>query len=263
MADMNRYKPWALLIGTTSVGFRNLRVMSENLKEVLRSDGATYPDLVEQLQKRPVFRAEIFDPSLVTEFQAVQSGETFESITIIWRAITQEGGPGGDYLSFTIALGALMPVALNSPFESIATLEIECRVRYDTGVAYAIGTTSGAQAIVSKFYRAKELVLGSDTIDLIRSVNATWTHRIVQEEMIEPDHYGYDQLDFEGTADLPDLSLVNLARLEDGSTEVVTVTLEDLETPANTIAYSFGTCDVMAVASGDSAQVSWQKLQQV
>ena len=261
MADLKLFKPWSVNLGAVSSGFRNARVGGDNLIDSVRSDGATYTDLVQQMQKRPVFSCELLDPSLITSFQAIGAGETYTSLSAIWRAISDEAGPAGSYLSFSAALAAIMPVSLQAPFGSIATLEVQAMIRFNGGVGYVIGTSSGTQATVAKAFRASSLAIGSDTVLQIQSAAVQWQHNTIQEELLEPDHYGYDSLDLSGSAQLSDLALVNIARLEDGSTETVTLTLTDLNDGGNTVAISFGSCDVKAEISGKTANITWTKLQ--
>jgi len=260
MADLDKYVPWALLFGTTSVPFKNLSIQNENTEEAVRSDGATLPELMAVLQKKPVLRATILDPSLVTDFQAVETGETFTLVKAVWRAVSEEGGPAGAYVSATISKGAMLPVSMSSNFETIATMDIEVRARFTAGSAIVIGTDSATRSTTDKAYRASSLVIGSDTVTNIQSATANWNYGLIQEEMLEPDHYGYTELNLEGSAELSDVSLVNAARLEDGVEETVTLTLTDLETPANTTQIAFGNCFVKAQLSGPNASFSWTKL---
>ena len=260
MADLKKYVPWAVEFGTTSVPFTNLTLLNENLEEEVRSDGAVYPELVATLRKNPVVRMTLLDPSMVTDFQAVGAGETYTSIKLVWRAIAEEGGPSGAYISATIALGALFPVSLQSNFEGVATMDIECRIRYNAGTAITLGTDSATQSDTNVAYRASSLVIGSDTVTEIQSVSASYNYNLIQEEMLEPDHYGYDVVNLDGGAELSDISLVDIDRLQDGAEETVTLTLTDLETPANTTQVSFGNSFVKAQITGRTASFSWRKL---
>lgn len=260
MADLEKYVPWAVLLGTTSVPFTNLSLLNENAEEEVRSDGAVYPELVATLRKNPVVRMTLLDPSLVTDFQAVGAGNTYTQIKLVWRAISEQGGPAGAYVSATIALGALFPVSLQSDFEGIATMDIECRVRYNAGTGITIGSDSASQSDTNVAYRASTLVIGTDTVTKIQSVSANWNFNLIQEEMLEPDHYGYDQVNLDGSAELSDISLIDIGRLEDGAEETVTLTLADLETPANTTQVSFGNSFVKAQFTGRTASFSWRKL---
>jgi len=260
MADLQKYVPWAVEFGSTSIPFTNLTLLNENLEEEVRSDGAVYPELVATLRKNPIVRMTLLDPSLVTDFQAVQTGATYESVKLFWRAVTEEGGPTGAYISATIVSGALFPVSLQSNFEGVATMDIECRVRYNAGTGITLGTDSGTQSDTNVAYRATSLVIGSDTVVNIQSVSASWNFNLIQEEMLEPDHYGYDQVNLDGSAELSDLALVDIGRLQDGAEETVTLTLGDLETPANTTQVSFGNSFVKAQFTGRTAAFSWRKL---
>jgi len=260
MADLGKYVPWALLLGTTSVPFRNLSVLNENLEEAVSSDGALYPELIAVLQGRPMIRATLLDPSLVTDFQAVGALETYTQVKVVWRAVTEQGGPSGGYISVTIALGALFPLSMTSDFEGIATTDIECRARFAAGTALTIGTDSASRSDTNVAYRASSLVLGSDTVTKIQNVTVNWNWGVIQEEMLEPDHYGYDTVNQEGSAELSDISLIDEGRLEDGGEETVTLTLADLVTPASTVAFSFGTSFVKATFSGRTAAFTWRKL---
>jgi len=260
MADLGKYVPWAVLLGSTSVPFRNLQVLSENLQEAVGSDGALYPELVAVLQKRPIFRCTLLDPSLVTDFQAVESGENYTQVKFVWRAVTQQGGPSGAYISLTVDKGALFPLAINSDFEAVATTDIECRARFTSGTAVTFGTDSATRADTNVAYRASQLVIGSDTVTKIQNANVQWNWGVIQEEMLEPDHYGYDTINQQGDAELSELSLIDVGRLEDGAEETVTLTLADLVTPASTVAISFGTSFVEANFSGRTASFVWRKL---
>ena len=260
MADLGKYVPWAVLLGTTSVPFRNLSIINENLEEVVNSDGALYPELIAVLQKRPMFRFTLLDPSLVTDFQAVETGATFTLVKLVWRAVSEEAGPDGAYISVLVDKGALFPVSLTSDFEGIATTDVECRARFTAGTALTFGTDSAVRSDTNVAYRASSLAIGSDTVTKIQNVSVNWNWGVIQEEMLEPDHYGYDSVNQDGSAELSDLALIDVGRLEDGAEETVTLTLADLVTPASTVAISFGTSFVKASFNGRTAAFNWRKL---
>lgn len=262
MADLKKFFPWAFLLGTTSVPFENMNVGNDNLRSAIRSDGSLYPQLDQIFQKKVAISATIYDPSLVTEWQGVGTGETFTQCSGHWRAIAQEDGPTGAFFSASIANGVLIPVTLNAPFNDIAKLDVRCLGRFTAGTAVTLGTTSATQSDLNKAYRPSQLVIGTDTVLRIISAQATWNYNEVQEEMFEPDHYGYDAVDLVGQAELPDLSLVDLGRLVDGIEETVTLTLEDINNATNTVAISFGTCSVRANVSGRTTTIDWEKLVQ-
>jgi hypothetical protein len=260
MADLKKYFPWALILGATSAPFENLQLGNDNLRSAVRSDGTLYPQLDQIFQKKVMISGTCLDPSLITEWQAVESGETYTQVSAHWRAISEEDGPAGAYFSAAIAKGVLFPVSLNAPFDDIAKVEFMCLGRFDAGTAVTLGTASAAQSELNKAYRPSSLVIGSDTVLRIMSASASWNYNLVQEEMFEPDHYGYDAIDLTGTAELPDLSLVDIARLQDMNEETVTLTLTDINNGTNTIAISFGNCSVVANVSGRSATFNWTKL---
>ena len=262
MADLKKYFPWALLLGATSAPFENLQLGNDNLQNAVRSDGTLYPQLDQIFQKKVMISGTCQDPSLITEWQAVETGETFVQVSAHWRAISQEDGPAGAYFSAAIAKGVLFPVSLSAPFDDIAKTEFMCIGRFDAGTAVTLGTASATQSDLNKAYRPSSLVIGSDTVLRIMSAQANWNYNLVQEEMLEPDHYGYDAIDLTGSAELPDLSLVDIDRLQEMNEETVTLNLVDINNASNTIAISFGTCSVKANISGRSASFNWTKLVQ-
>ncbi len=262
MADLKKYFPWALLVGATSAPFENMNLGNDNLRSALRSDGSLYPQLDQIFQKKVAISATLLDPSLVTEWQAVEAGQSITQLSAHWRAIAQEDGPTGAYFSAAIAKGVIFPVSLNAPFDDIAKMEVRCLGRFDAGSAVTLGTASGAQSDLNAAFRPKSLVIGSDTVLRIISAQATWNYNEVQEEMFEPDHYGYDAVDLTGQAELPDLALVNDSRLVNGVEETVTLTLEDINNPATTVVISFGNCSVRANISGRTTTIDWEKLVQ-
>lgn len=260
MADLKKYQPWALLLGAVSAPFENLQMGNDNLQNILRSDGTLYPQLDQIFQKKVMISGTCQDPSLITEWQAVEAGETFEQVSAHWRAITQEGGPSGAYFSGAMSKAVLFPVSLNAPFDDMAKTEFMCIGRFDAGTALTIGVAAATQCDLNAAYRPSSVVIGSDTVLNIMSAQANWNYNLVQEEKLEPDHYGYDLIDLTGTAEIPDLSLVDIDRLQNMNEETVTLTLEDINNASNTVVISFGNCSVKANVSGRSATFNWTKL---
>jgi hypothetical protein len=260
MADAVRYVPFALLLGSTPVGFSELNLMNDARIDEIRSGASLQPDLLQVIGKRPALQATIFDPSLVTAWAEFGSGKTITQISGHWRALLQNGGPTGSWLSRAMAGGVVMPVSLNAPVDQKATLQILALAHFAAGSAVTHGTTSATAATVAKAFYPTSIVIGTDTVVAIRSLNINWNYGVLDDDQLEPAYYVYEQFGFTGSAQLKDLSKSTQARFEDGSAESVTVLLTDANSGANTVSIALGTCKVFTTISGNQMNVNFTKL---
>lgn len=262
MADITRYGEYALLFGASSVAFepKSLEAGNDARLDDIMSASSLNVQLRQVIGKRPFLKATLLDPSLITAWTKVPGGVA--SVKGIWRAYEQDGGFGAGYKSVAIAKGVIVPTNLQASVDKKATLDIICHALFTTGSAIVVGTDSGALATVTKAYYLTSVTIGSDTITAVKSVSANWQYGIQDDEQTEPGYLYYDKYTMKGSAVVKDIAKATAARIEDGSSETVSLLLTDAITPANTVTVSLETCRVFADMKGDEATINFEKIGQ-
>jgi hypothetical protein len=260
MADAVRYVPFAFALSGTARGFESLDMANDAGIDEIRSGAELYPNLRQVIRKRPAFMATLLDPSILDAWQQYGSGQTYTSVGAYWRALEQDGGPAGAYISKVSTSGVIMPVALNAPIDSKATLDIMALPHFAAGTAITTGTSSVIEPTIAKAYYPTSIVVGSDTETAINSLNVNWQYDFDSDDQLEPTYYVYPTAAISGSASLKDIGLVSEARFEDGSTEAVTINLTDANNDSNTVQISLGNCKVFTTISGGAAQIAFSKL---
>jgi len=258
MADVTKYGDYGLDLNGAAAPFErgSLVVGNDVVTDRIRSGAAMTDDLIQVVVKQPMIRASLLDPSLVTAWAALGTG----GLKATFRAYEQNGGFGAGYKSYQLANGIIMPVSLQANVLQRATLEILAMGTFTTGTGMTVGTGSTTPADVTKAYYPTSITVGSDTITALTSVNANWQYGTQHDDQLEPSYYYYDNYTMQGNAMVKDVAMVTAARLEDGTSEAVTVLLTDANNGSNTVSVSLGTCKVFATVQGDMANIQFEKL---
>jgi hypothetical protein len=263
MADITRYSEFALLFGSTSIPIepRSLEAGNDPRLDDLMSAGSLNVQLRQVVGKRTFLKATLLDPSLVTAWAKVGSGNTITGVKGIWRAYEQDGGFGAGYKSAAIAKGVIIPLNLQASVDKKATLDVVCFAIFAAGTGLTIGTDSGTLASVAKAYYLTSVTFGSGTaITALKSANVNWQYQVQDDEQTEPAYFYYDKYTMRGSVALKDIAAATAARIEDGATETVSLLLTDAVTPANTITVSLGSCHLFANAKGDECSIEFEKV---
>lgn len=224
--------------------------------EYLQSGNVLTPDIASVVGKRPSLRFTTLDPSLVTTLAAVGSGETITAVKGNFRAYEQNGTLSTTYKSFAGAQGLLLPVSLSFSATTRATLDAVFLAAFDSGAAFTVGTATDAAATVAKAYYPTSLVIGGDTITDLQSGSVNWNYQQADDNSEEPAYYVVTSAARTATAVSQDLSNVSAARLEDGTTENVVLTLTNRQSGGGTVEIDLGDCFVQATVTGN--QVTYQ-----
>jgi hypothetical protein len=263
MTDISRYADIALLFGAASVPFEpgSLEVFNDPRTEDIQSGNSLNISLRQVLGKRPGIKATLLDPSLVTAWAKFGAGAAITSITGVFQAYAKDGGLGTGHISYLMASGVIMPSALRASTANKATLEVIAHAHFSTGTAMTVGTSSGAAAAVTKAFYPTSITLGAGAaITQLKGVQANWKYQLQDDDALEPEYYYYDRYTMQGSATVKALAAATAARLEDGTTETVSILLTDANNASNTITINFGTCKVFATVKGDEATIEFAKL---
>ena len=215
------------------------------------------PDLYQITGKKPFIKATLLDPSILTAWTAI--GTNPASITATWRNYLQNGGLGGVYKSVAISKGIFIPLQLSAGATKAATLDVLAIAAFTAGTGITFGTASATGGAVVKAYYPTTITVGSD-VGKIVSVQNSWNYATQDDDQLEPGYYYYDKYAMTGNCVLKDLAQITSARLEDGSTEAVTLLFTDANNGANTITVSLGDCKIHAEMSGGEGTLSWSQI---
>lgn len=262
MADAKQHRDYALKFGTDVIAFvpGSLRQYNAGRRDEVRSGAAYHPYKQEMIGKRPALEFTIIDASLVTAWQKVGAGETITAISAFWRAAEQFAGLSGAFVSSAMALGVVMPVSIQAGPNEHAKLQCLALAAYSGGDAFTDGVATATEpAAMFDTWYPTSVVIGSDTILKINSMSGQWAYNIMDDQQLEPAYYVYDGFDFTGSAQVLDVSLASLARIEDTTEESVTLNLTS-KLDDSTLAIPFGLCSIQAERGGGQATINWQKL---
>lgn len=264
MSDIAKYVPFSLLLGSTPIPFdpNGLEINTENAYQEIEGGGTRSPGLRFSWKKRPFIRFRTTDLAAVASlaFQAYGSGKTITAIKAVYRAMESYGGFGAGYKSYASALGALYPTAIQAGVDAPAAIDFTAVAAFATGSAITVGTDSAAAAAVAKAFAPKQIVIGTSTIVAIRSLSANWQHEVNDDDQYEPAYYYVPRFRFAGQALVKDLAEVTSGRLEDGSSETVSLVFEARVGTNADLTLSLGTCHVQASISGDQATLAFQSV---
>lgn len=259
MAETTRYLDWSFKHGSTEVPFvpGSLAAGNDKRIEELMSGRKLAPDLYQVTGKKPFIKATLLDPSICTAWTII--GSSPATVTATFRNYLQNGGLGGVYKSLVISKGILVPLQLSAGVNKAATLDVMALAGFTTGTGITFGTSSATGGAVSKAYYPTTVTVGSAVGNIV-SVQNSWNYSIQDDEQLEPDYYYYDKYAMTGNAVVKDLAQITSARLEDGSTEAVTLLFTDANNGANTITVSLSNCKIHAEVSGGEGTLSWSQI---
>lgn len=262
---METYTGKSLIFGAASpvsVPFEpdSLKIANSDTVEELRSGGALLPAFHAVLKKNPTLAFTLLDPTLVTDFEAVETGQTITSMTAIFQAYAANGGLAASFISFLSAKGVIMPVALNFAEAKATTLDVLYKPRFTAGVAWVIGTASTAGALVDVAYLPTSITIGASTITKIISGNINWEIDAKDEGELEPDEYYHDAFRRTGTVSVRDLTEIDIQRLEDGGVEAVSLLLTNVGSGGGTLTVNLADCYVRASIDGSSATIEFSEI---
>lgn len=259
MAETTRYLDWSFLYGATEVPFVPGTLAAGNDKRVeeLQSGAKLAPDLAQVIGKKPWIKATLLDPSVISAWTII--GSTPASITGTWRTYLQNGGLGATYKSLSIASGVILPVQLSGGPNKAATLDVLAVACFVTGTGIAFGTSSATGGAVTKAYYPTTITVGSAVGNIV-SVQNSWNYQVQDDDQLEPAYYYHNKYAMTGNVVVKDLAQITSARLEDGSTEAVTLLFTDANNAANTVTVSLGNCKIHAEISGGDGTISWSQL---
>ena len=260
MADTTRSRDWRFAINAVAAAFKKDSISVSGDQAVidrLRSGNSLYDENHQVVSKRPMIEATLYDPSLVTTWAAL----TGVGVTATFRLYAQNGGPTGAYDDFTLATGAIHPVSLTASQKTAAELQVRVLGSFTAGVGFAVATTGGAAAALVVAYYPKSLTVGGSPVANLIDINLSWDYQAKDEEALEPTYYYYDDASQSGTATITNLNEATVARLEDGAEETLVAVFEDLDGAGADVSVDLGTVKLFAQVTGDTAQLSFDKLQ--
>lgn len=261
MADITKYTDWALEIEETSVPFAkdSLAVGNRERRDILKSGGTLRPDLVQVIGKRPIISATLLDPSVVTDWTTYSAN----SVIAVWRAYAENGGLGAGYISLTSGQGILVPVSMSGAANRHVQTQIEAHCLYDTDVALALGTTSKATASIAKAYYPTNVVINpgaAETITQMVDFTVNWNWAISDDDQLEPEYIYYPTMEMTATFRVKKLGAVSIARLEELSTESVSVLCTDANDDGNTTTIDLGSCLLKTEIAGEDCVITATKV---
>jgi hypothetical protein len=259
MAETTKYLDWSFLHASTEVPFVPGTLAAGNDKRVeeLMSGRKLAPDLMQVTGKKPFIKATLLDPSICAAWTAI--GSSPATITATWRTYLQDGGLGASYKSLVISKGILIPLQLSAGATKAATLDVMALAAFSTGTGITFGTSSATGGAVAKAYYPTTITVGSAVGNIV-SVQNSWNYAVQDDDQLEPSYYYYDKYAMTGNAVVKDLAQITSARLEDGSTESVTLLFTDANNGANTVTVTLGNCKIHAEINGDTGTISWSEL---
>lgn len=264
MAIATRYKFHGLSTAGSAVHVPiergGLQVAINHIIERLESAAALKPDLVLNRGNRVELNAATFDPSFLAAWTPYGSALTYTSITAFWRAFEQNAGMSTTYISWASAQGILVPVSLVAQPNTKAVLNLRVIPLWATGTLFTIGASSNTAPTVAKAFYPTSIVVGSDTITAIESLQLDWAFDINFDDQYQPTYVFYDRARLTGRARLKDVSAATAARLVGKRETTLTTTLTDAGAGGGTLVNTLGACWTQATIAGDSMDLQFEQI---
>lgn len=237
-----------------------LQVAINHVLDRLEAAPALKPDLVLNRGNRVELSCATFDPSFLTAWTEYGSGKTYTGVTAFWRQFEQNAGLSSTYISWASAQGILVPVSLVAQPNSKAVLNFRVIPLWSGGTLFTIGSSSNTAPTVAKGYFPTSIVVGSDTVTAIESLQLDWSYETNFDDQYQPSYVFYARTRLTGRARLKDLSKATAARLAGNRETTLTTTLTDAGVGGGTLVNTLGACWTQAVPVGDSMDLQFEQI---
>jgi len=237
-----------------------LQVAINHVLDRLQAAPALKPDLILNRGNRVELNVTTFDPSFLTAWTEYGSGKTYTGIGAFWRQFEQNAGLSTTYISWGSAQGILVPVSLAAQPGTKATLNFRVIPLWATGTLFTISTSSNTAPTVAKGYYPTSIVVGSDTVIAIESLQLDWSFDINFDDQYQPSYCFYLNTRITGRARLKDLAQATAARLVGKKETTLTTYLTDAGIGGGTLVNTLGNCWVQGVIADDSMDLQFEQI---